>query len=267
MPELPDVEGFKKVLVKNALRKTIEEIVVEDARILGGASARTFAARLRGAKLMAARRHGKYLMASIDRGGWLVLHFGMSGALHFIPRNAEDLPFTRVRIDFVNDGALAYTNKRMIGRVSLVSDADDFVAQEKLGPDALDPKLDFQAFRTSVTAIKRSAKSTLMDQHVIAGIGNIFSDEILFQARIDPSARMNELSAGQLEGLFLTMRKVLEAAIASGAGSEDFVERMPKGSLLPERKKGGRCPRCGSLLKMFKLAGRTAYCCPSCQNC
>jgi formamidopyrimidine-DNA glycosylase len=267
MPELPDVEGFKEVLVKSALRKTIDGVAVTDARILAGRSARTFAARLRGAKLMAARRHGKYLMASVDRGGWLVLHFGITGGLRFIPKSAKEPPFTRVRIDFANDGSLAYTNKRMIGRVSLVEDATDFVAQEKLGPDALDPKFDFQAFKTAVAGIGRNAKSVLMDQQIIAGIGNIFSDEILFQARINPSARMDELSASELEHLFLTMRKVLKAAIVSGAGSEEFTERMPKGSLLPERKKGGQCPRCGSLLKIFKLGGRTAYCCHHCQNC
>lgn len=267
MPELPDVEGFKEVLVKSALHKTIDDVAVNDARILAGCSAKAFAARLRGAKLMAARRHGKYLMASVDRGGWLVLHFGMTGALRFIRKGTEEPHFTRVRFDFVNDGSLAYTNKRMIGRVSLVEDAADFIAQEKLGPDALDPAFDFQAFKTTVAGTRRDAKSVLMDQQIIAGIGNIFSDEILFQARINPSKRMDELSASGLERLFLTMRKVLEAAIVSGAGSEEFIARMPKGSLLPERKKGGQCPRCGSMLKMFKLGGRTAYCCPRCQNC
>jgi formamidopyrimidine-DNA glycosylase len=81
MPELPDVEGFKRVLAKNALRKTIDRVVVSDARILGKLSARTFASRLQGAKLIAVRRHGKHLMANVDRGGWLTLHFGMTGAL------------------------------------------------------------------------------------------------------------------------------------------------------------------------------------------
>ena len=114
---------------------------------------------------------------------------------------------------------------------------------------------------------KRSIKTALMDQRTIAGIGNIFSDEILFQARIDPSLPTDALSASERERLFLQMRKVLESAIDCGAGSEQFVERMPGGSLLPERKKGGRCPRCGSPLKIFKLGGRTAYCCPKCQNC
>ena len=107
----------------------------------------------------------------------------------------------------------------------------------------------------------------LMDQQIIAGIGNIYSDEILFQARIAPTTGIAKLSPAQLKQLFLETRKVLKTAIECGAGSEQFVERMPRGSLLPERKKGGHCPRCRSPLKICKVGGRTAYCCPHCQNC
>jgi formamidopyrimidine-DNA glycosylase len=267
MPELPDVEGFKHVLVKNALHKTIDRVAVNDARILGKLPARTFISRLQGAEFIEARRHGKHLMANLDRGGWLTLHFGMTGALQFVRKPDDEPPFTRVRLDFADDGSLAYTNKRMIGRVGLVEDAADFIAAEKLGPDALDPHFDFDAFKTAVLGIKRDVKSVLMDQQVIAGIGNIYSDDILFQARINPAERMDKLAPSQLKRLFLEMRRVLETAIAKGAGSEQFIERMPKDSLLPERKKGGRCPRCRSVLKVFKVGGRTAYCCPRCQGC
>jgi len=267
MPELPDVETFKRVLEKNGLRKTIGNVVVSDRRILGKLAAATFIGRLQGAKLVAARRHGKHLLASIDRGGWLALHFGMTGALHFIARPDQEPPFTRVRLDFANDGSLAYTNKRMIGRVGLVEDAADFIAAEKLGPDVLDRRFDFPAFKARVFGAKRDVKSVLMDQQIIAGIGNIFSDEILFRARIDPTARTEELTPSQLKQLFQHMREALKTAIVCGAGSEQFTERMPKGALLPERKKGGRCPRCRSPLKVFKLGGRTAYCCPRCQKC
>jgi len=205
MPELPDVEGFKRVLAKNALRKTIDQVVVSDARILGKLPVGTFASRLKGAKLIAVRRHGKHLMANIDRGGWLTLHFGMTGALQFVGKPDGEPPFTRVRL--------------------------------------------------------------LMEQQVIAGIGNIYSDEILFQARINPAERIDKLSPNQFKHLFVEMRRVLKTRVARGAGSEQFVERMPKGSLLPERNKGGRCPRCRSVLKIFKIGGRTAYCCRRCQGC
>jgi formamidopyrimidine-DNA glycosylase len=267
MPELPDVEGFKRVLAKSALHKTIERVVVSDARILGKFSGRTFASRLRGAMLVGARRHGKHLMAKIDRGGWLTLHFGLSGALQFVRSGDEEPRFTRVRLDFSDDGGLAYVNKRMIGRVGLIADAAAFVGAEKLGPDALDRRFDLAAFRSAVRGSRRDVKSVLMDQEIISGIGNIYSDEILFQARIDPNERTDKLAPAELERLFLKMREVLKTAIARGAGSEQFIERMPEGSLLPERRKGGRCPRCRSPLKVFKLGGRTAYCCPRCQGC
>ncbi len=267
MPELPDVEGFKRVLTRNALRKTIDHVVVNDARILGKLPARKLTSRLEGAKLIEARRHGKHLMAHIDRGGWLTLHFGLTGALQFVRKTGSEPPFTRVRLDLAGDGSLAYINKRMLGRVGLVEDAADFVACERLGPDALDRRFDFDAFRAAVLGSKRDVKAVLMDQQLIAGIGNIYSDDILFQARINPAERMDKLAPAELKHLFLEMRKVLRTAIAHGAGSEQFLDRLPKGSLLPERKKGGRCPRCRSALKVFKLGGRTAYCCPRCQGC
>jgi formamidopyrimidine-DNA glycosylase len=78
---------------------------------------------------------------------------------------------------------------------------------------------------------------------------------------------MDALAPNELKKLFATMREVLNSAVARGAGSEQFADRMPKGALLPQRKKGGHCPRCGSPLKISKVAGRTAYCCPRCQNC
>jgi len=265
VPELPDVEGFKRMLTKSALRKTIAQVVVSDARILGKLSAKRFAARLRGARLVEVRRHGKYLMAMLDRGGWLTLHFGMTGALQSVGKSGGEPPFTRVRLDFASDGSLAYINKRMIGRVGLADDASDFVAAERLGPDALDRRFDFEAFGASLRDLKRDVKSVLMDQQIVAGIGNIYSDEILFQARIDPATRIDELAPSQLKRLFVQMRKVLKTAVSRGAGSEQFVDRMPRGSLLPQRKKGGHCPRCRSSLRICKLGSRTAYCCPRCQ--
>ncbi len=265
MPELPDVEHFKRVLAQHGLDRTIESVAVKDARILGELSARAFTARLRGRRLVSVRRHGKHLLAQLDAGGWLTLHFGLSGGLQF-GHGPDDPPFTRVRLDLVNDGFLAYTNKRMLGRVGIVEDAADFIAEERLGPDALDPGLDFPAFKTAVEGLKRDVKSILMDQQIIAGIGNIYSDEILFQARIAPSRRINALPPAQLEHLFVQARKVLATAIECGAGSEQLTERMPKGSLLPERKKGGHCPRCRSPLKIFQVGGRTAYCCARCQS-
>ncbi|HZV21281.1 MAG TPA: DNA-formamidopyrimidine glycosylase [Hyphomicrobiales bacterium] len=266
MPELPDVEYFKRVVEENGLNRTVKSATVKDARILGQFSAKAFTAHLKGRRLVSVDRRGKHLLVKLNSGGWLTLHFGMSGGLQFVRHLDDEPPFTRVRLDFIGGGSLAYTNKRMLGRVGIAADAANFIAGERLGPDALDPAFDFQAFQAAVEGTKRDVKSVLMDQQIIAGIGNIYSDEILFQARIAPARAIAELSPVELKELFLQVRNVLKTAIACGAGSEQFVERMPKGSLLPERKKGGRCPRCGAPLAIFKVGGRTAYCCPHCQS-
>lgn len=266
MPELPDVEHFKQVLEENCLNRTIKNVAVKDARILGELPATAFTAHLRGHRLVAASRHGKHLLARLDAGGWLTFHFGLSGGLQFIQNLDDEPPFTRVRLDLMDDGSLAYTNKRMLGHIGIAADAASFIAGERLGPDALDPAFDFPAFQAAVLGVKRDVKSVLMDQQIIAGIGNIYSDEILFQARITPTTSIAKLSPAQPKHLFLETRKVLETAVACGAGSEQFFERMPKGSLLPERRKDGRCRRCGSPLKILKVGGRTAYSCPHCQS-
>jgi len=90
-------------------------------------------------------------------------------------------PLRACVLDFASDGCLAYTNERMIGRVGLVEDAAEFITAKKLGPDALDPRFDFVAFKSAVLGVKREVKSVLMDQKIVAGIGNIYSDEIPFQ--------------------------------------------------------------------------------------
>jgi formamidopyrimidine-DNA glycosylase len=147
-----------------------------------------------------------------------------------------------------------------------VSTCATFIAAEKLGPDALDRRFNFVSFKTAELGRKRDVKSVMLDQQVLAGIGNICSDQILFQARIKPVARIDKLAPSRLKRLFLQMCKVLTTAVRRGAGSEQFVDRMPKTSLLPQRKTTGRCPRCRSLLKVFKVGGHTAYCCSRCQG-
>lgn len=265
MPELPDVELFKRVLDRAALGHRIAAVAVRDARILADTSPRTLSGTLRGARLEASYRHGKHLLAQIDRDGWLTLHFGMTGGLERFDETAPEPPHTRVRFDFAQGGALAYVNVRMLGRVGLADDAEAFIAAEGLGPDALDPGFDLAAFRAALEGRKRAVKAILMDQSVMAGIGNLYSDEILFQAGLSPTVRGDRLNGHEQALLFRKMKEVLETAIARRAGSERFLDRLPAGYLLPERHKGGRCPRCGRDLATLKAGGRTAYFCPACQ--
>ena len=244
MPELPDVEIYKRYLDRHALRQPIERVAVNDARILGDLPAEAFVARLRGNRFEASRRHGKHLLVRLQQDGWLTLHFGMTGNLVAFRDEADDPPYDRVRFDFAGGRHLAYVNRRMLGRVGLADDADAFIQAQELGPDALDPAFDLEAFAKATRGRRRDVKSVLMDQALIAGIGNIYADEILFQARLHPKTMMASLSEQQRAVLFDQIKAVLKTAIECGAGAEQFLDRLPVDYLLPQRDKGGECPRC-----------------------
>jgi formamidopyrimidine-DNA glycosylase len=265
VPELPDVELYKRYLDEHALRQTIERVAVNDARILGDLPATAFVARLSGNRFEASRRHGKHLLVRLKKDGWLTLHFGMTGDLVYFQDEADDPPYDRVRFDFAGGRHLAYANRRMLGRVGLAEDADAFIVAEGLGPDALDRAFDLEAFTRAVEGRRRDIKSVLMDQSVIAGVGNIYADEILFQARLHPKTPVTSLDERQRAELFRQNKAVLQTAIECGAGAEQFLERLPHDYLLPHRDKGGKCPRCGSPIATLKAAGRTSYYCPRCQ--
>jgi len=265
VPELPDVELYKRHLDATCLGRTIRHVAVGDARILVEVSATELAHRLEGARITASRRYGKHLLVDLGPPGWLTLHFGMTGSLAHFTDGEQDPPYDRVRFDFADGHHLAYVDPRLFGRVGLAADADAFVAAQGLGPDALDPRFDLATLERALAGRKRDVKSLLMDQQVVAGIGNIYSDEILFQARLNPRTRCDRLDADARRRLLGQIMAVLETAIASGAGAERLVDRLPASFLIPQREKGGRCPRCGGEITNAKFSGRTAYYCPRCQ--
>lgn len=266
MPELPDVELYKRRLDQHGLKRRIAKVTVSDERILRGLPAARLRKALEGQRFETSLRHGKHLLARLDRNGWVTFHFGMTGDLLPFAAAEEEPRYTRVRLDFVDGSHLAYVNRRMLGNVGLTEDAEAFIVDEKLGPDALDPDLDLEAFAAALGSPRRTLKAALMDQSAVAGIGNIFADEILFQAKLHPETRLGALSDADRKRLFEQTRKVLQAAIKHGAGSEQFEERLPASFIIPQRRKGGRCPRCGTPIESFKAGGRTAYFCPNCQK-
>ncbi|MBV8119901.1 MAG: hypothetical protein JO081_08205, partial [Alphaproteobacteria bacterium] len=258
-------ELYKRHLDATCLGRTIRRMAVGDARILADVSAAELARRLEGARIGASRPHGKHLLVDLGPPGWLTLHFGMTGALKHFTDSEQDPPYDRVRFDFADGHHLAYIDVRLFGRVGLTADADGFIAAEGLGPDALDPRFDFAAFEQALAGRKRDVKSLLMDQEAVAGIGNIYSDEIMFQAGVNPRTRCDRLDTAARQRLFGRIKEVLETAITSGAGAERLVERLPGSFLIPHREKGGRCSRCGGEIARAKFSGRTAYFCPRCQ--
>ena len=264
MPELPDVENYGRYFKRHGLRKTITGVHVGDTRALDHISPRQLRQHLVGAKFTATRRQGKHLFVRVSNGGWLTLHFGMTGYLAAF-KDAKDEPsHDRVRFDFGRSGHLGYIDPRLFGRVGYVDDADAFIKVHKLGPDALDPKLTLARFKEALAGAG-GLKAALMDQSRLAGVGNVFADEILFQTKLHPLAPTGRLTPQQLGALFAATRKVLKTAIAAGAGAEGYWERLPRTYLLRQRRKGGVCPRGHGPLSIMTAAGRTTYFCGKCQ--
>jgi formamidopyrimidine-DNA glycosylase len=260
MPELPDVEAFKRYLDATSLHQRITGVDVRNAYVLKGVSARELARQLKGHCFESSRRHGKHLFVCVDEDLWLRLHFGMTGSLRYF-KNEEKAPrHARVVFVFEKNRRLAFDDQRMFGEIALIDDVDEFLQKRGLGPDALDISL--SQLRGIFRKHRGAVKSILLNQKVIAGIGNIYADEILFHTRIHPAAEIGRLAEKTIGKLFRTTRYILQRGIEAKAD----VDRMPKSWLLPHRGKSGKCPRCGHELKSSTIGGRTAWFCSYCQK-
>lgn len=255
MPELPEVESFRRYFDSTSLYQEIEDVKVLEEGILEGVSREELVDSLRGGEFTSTRRHGKYLFARANKR-WLVLHFGMTGYLEYSRGEAPE--HTRVKFDFSNGYRLAYVSVRKLGRVSL-REVEKFLKAKRLGPDAL--RVSLPSFRTALQGRRGRAKYILMNQKVISGIGNIYSDEILFQAGIHPGRKVDELTAIEVEKLYHKMREVLLRVVRR----KGDLEKLPLGYLIPHRDEDESCPCCGGSIKRFTLSGRNGYFCPRCQ--
>ncbi|MGC8491851.1 MAG: Fpg/Nei family DNA glycosylase [Syntrophobacteraceae bacterium] len=259
MPELPDVAAYRKYFERHALDRRLASARVRDARIVRGLSARELEERLTGETFTATRQHGKYLFLQTDGGKWLIEHFGMTGYLWYSEDPGEAPKYDRFQLLFENGGGLSYVNARMLGWIGLTEDPDDLIQGRGLGPSALD--IEYGAFKNIFSGKKGEIKPALMNQKLVAGVGNIYSDEILFHARIHPRMKLDALSEKQLKAVFKSMREVLRTAVERDGDTES----LPKDYILGDRRKGAHCPVCGNSLQSVKAAGRSAYFCPHCQ--
>lgn len=254
MPELPEVELYARYFAQHALRQRIARARVLDERILGESRKDAFTRALRGRSFTSVRRHGKHLFA--DAGDtWLHLHFGMSGDLAYYRDGAEAPRWPRVVFDFDNGMHLAFDDMRIFGVADVTPDPDAFIAAHRLGPDPLE--LPLSDFRALVANRRGAVKSLLMTQEVIAGIGNLYADETLFQTGVAPRRPADRLSAAEVKSIYSTMRSILKTVIARKARGQSYPPRY----LIPHREEGERCPRCGGTIVKSVVFGRTTYAC------
>ncbi len=263
MPELPDVEVMRRYLQSTALHQEIKAVDLRaetSLEVQGGSEDPDEA--LLGCSFESVRRHGKWLFAALNGASskTLVLHFGMTGGLKYYKHGEDEPEYTRAVFHFTNAYQLAYYSMRKLGELAVIQSAADFIEEKGLGPDALEITL--SQFKTAVEGRRMMMKSLLMDQETLSGIGNVYSDEILFQAGIHPRTRISKLDEDDRVKLFQRMKDVLQTAIDCQAEPNQFPEDM----LTPHRHEDGRCPRCGAELQQVRVGGRRGVFCPNRQG-
>ncbi len=276
MPELPEVETVRRDLERVVIGRRVVAVAATGARTVRRTSAATLDAGLRGRTLTVAGRRGKYLLVTLDDGAWLLVHLRMSGQL--LVAAAADAPLqphTHVRMTLDDGRELRFVDPRTFGEVAVIdparlaTEAPDIAA---LGPEPL--ALTVDELRAVLKPRRRQLKALLTDQRVIAGIGNIYADEIAHAARVRYNRTGTSLTRTEIERLHGAMHEILTAAIeARGSTLSDaqYVDLGGLGGGYQERhavydRAGQPCLRCGQPVLRLTWAGRGTYFCRGCQR-
>jgi formamidopyrimidine-DNA glycosylase len=259
VPELPDVEQYRRFFDRHAAGKKVRTVWC-DPTILRNSSPRSLAGALRGCRFDRPERHGKWLLAWTD-GPALLLHFGMTGELIWSGDEPARHRWDRLVLGFDEGGELRYRNMRKLGGVWLAHDRPETESViGALGPDAL--VTGRRQFAELLGRRRGGVKAALMDQTFVAGVGNLIADETLWQARLHPRRRINSLSREERDRLFTVMHSVLRLAV----NGPDYMARRRSWLTHVRGRPEARCPRCGTPLARTVTAGRTTYFCPQCQR-
>ncbi|MFX1452517.1 MAG: Fpg/Nei family DNA glycosylase [Promethearchaeota archaeon] len=258
MPELPEVETFKRYLDKTSLNQEIKSLNVLDNRILNVDEV-ILKNLVVNQKFLSSTRHGKYLLVNIGKG-YLVMHFGMTGDLEYYHDSDEEPNYSKVIFHFTNGFSLAYISIRMFGNVDIAESVESFITKKKLGPDAF--KMSFEQFKLALNRRNAILKNALLNQSFVAGIGNIYSDEILFKSKLNPKTTLDSLDENKIKELYTNIKEVLQFGIEK----EGDLSVYPNSFLIPHRKKEEHCPVCDHELERIELSGRRGFFCPSCQK-
>ena len=257
MPELPDVEGFLKP-ARRAQGRTVSGVRAPDRAYVRNRTPETVGRALRGARLGAPRRHGKWLLLSAGERAELLLHFGMTGSLEWLAdAGGEDL-HAHDRLVLALDGGaeLRMRDQRRFGGVWLArSERERDEITGPLGPDARG--LPDEAFQQRLDGRRGAIKAALMDQEVVAGVGNLLADEVLWRARVHPRAGAGEVDAARVSA---ALRDTIEAAIPHG-----LIPREDGWLTAVRDDEDGSCPRCGAALRHGRVGQRATAWCPHCQ--
>lgn len=275
MPELPEVETVRRQLDSALIGRRIAAVVVGRQRTIRRyPSAKAFVDAVPRSPITGTGRRGKYFWLAFDDGRYLVMHLRMSGSVRVVVAECELEAHSHVRLTLDNGDEIRFIDPRTFGEIWVVDGDGLTVLMDSLGFDALEPGIDGSQFARATRSKKRQIKALLLDQHFIAGIGNIYADECLWRARIHPLRASNTLSVGTAERLFAAIQTVMKAAVAAGGSTlrdARYVDTQGKaGWFQVEHEVYGRdgqpCRRCGTRITRLVAAGRSSYVCPRCQR-
>ena len=265
VPELPEVESARAVVESGALDREVADVDDHDTWVCRPHPPGEIRDALVGQRLTAAHRQGKTMWCETSGGRVLGLHLGMSGRIVVTDPDGHpveggdrvrgltatdperDAAWDRFRLTFADGGELRLFDKRRLGRVRLDPELD------RLGPDA--EQVGVAEFRTRVARGTAPVKARLLDQSVVAGVGNLLADETLWQARLDPRRRVDTLDHDDLTALHRALRRATRSAIRRGG--------VHTGDVVDHRRAGDHCPRCGAGMERATVGGRTTWFCPA----
>ncbi len=262
MPELPEVETRLQYFRRTALGQCVERVIVTAPNMIKSPTARAFTRGLRGRCFVEAFRRGKYLIVALDDRRALILHFGMGGDLLYYDQPKQRPDYTRIEFILKNGWRLAFTCPRKICRVMLVEDTAHIPALREMGPEPLGSAFSLAFLEHLIEERpRRQIKPLLMDQKMIAGVGNIYADEILFEARVRPDRIASSLSEVDIKSIHRETRRVLRRAMRTAGDSE-----FPADFLVSRDARGAVCKICGQPIEKKTIGSRTAHFCPRCQE-
>lgn len=285
MPELPEVEAVKTMLSKRILNNKILKTEIFNRTSIARPSVEAFNSLIRGLKINKIDRVGKYLILSLEKSFKLVIHLRMTGNLVYaeFPSKAGfkeqiDLPeHTRIEFDLKNkDGnssKLYFCDRRKFGRLWLFGKDENYLESGigKLGVEAVSENLSMEYLYNKLSATSRAVKTALLDQTIVSGIGNIYSDEILFQAHVRPDSPCSQLSKSQISALHKAIPTVIKQAItANSIAIEKFISGASNqysdlDTMFVYQRSGKECKICGQKIEKLTISGRSACFCPNCQ--
>ena len=260
MPELPEVERFRQYFEGTALHQKVVKVEVADAKVLSCDPADLKAVTEKHT-FDKTERIGKYLFVTTSAQKVVMIHFGMSGSLKYY---RDDPPrFGRVTFHLDNGFHLAFDCPRKFGRIDIGESVKEFQTKKKLSTDAY--KMEWEEFEKNVSGRKGLIKPLLLNQQVTAGVGNWIVDEILYQAKVHPETRANQLTKDDYELIFQKMKDILHTAVSHEANYNEYPDHYfihRRGWTELDLK---QCARCGTEVSHLKVGGRATYICEVCQ--